>query len=270
MSDQNPILGTYSIIELCKLEASLAGILAGFALTVSILLIEKHRAAERDTSGRLAQLSIASFLVAFVASLATAFNFIVIGAEMNNVERLAIQYLPAAFALALSYVYLFMGIALALFEYQIADYMRGFLGAVCAAALLMVGGNMQFTTLWVMAIWEKTRLTDLLRVNQAISLALAFVAIIPAILIGIRLTWKFTLVPNRPWRKKFDESRHILYLRTAIVAIASITAASLLSSLISEDAPAFMTDHLYLVSFLNVSLYSLLSSIGIILLPRRV
>lgn len=268
MNNQHPILSTYSIIELCKLEASLAGIIVGFALTVSILLIEKHRAVEKGSPDQLAQLSIASFLVAFVASLATAFNFIVIGAELDNGVRLAIQYLPAGFALALSYVYLFMGIALALFEYRIADYMRGFLGAVCAAALLMVGGNINFTMLWVIAIWENTKLKDL-RVSQAFSWTLLLLAILPSILVGLRLTWPLNLVPP-PWRERFDRLRPILYLRTAIGAIALITAASLLSSLMSEAVPEIIADHIYSISLLVVALYSIVSTFAIILLPRRV
>lgn len=139
MQIANPILDNYSIVELSKLEGSLAGILAGFALTVSIILIE--RSANSKPPGRLARLSIASFLVAFVASFATAFNFIVIGAEGHNVPRLAVEYIPISFSLAQSYVYLFMGITLALFEYRISiGHMRGLIGAICTAVLFMVGG----------------------------------------------------------------------------------------------------------------------------------
>lgn len=266
MGIANPILDNYNIVELSKLEGSLAGILAGFALTVSIILIE--RSANSKPPGRLARLSIASFLVAFVASFATAFNFIVIGAEGHNVPRLAVEYIPVSFSLAQSYVYLFMGITLALFEYRISTgYMRDLIGAICTAVLIMVGGNIAFSALWSIAICERVSLTFFLKSSPLLSLTLLLVAILPAILIEIRIMWSDK--QESIWGRKFDEHREAYYIRTTIIVVILITTANIIASFMTEEVPDVIQDHLRFMAGLTVCLYSSISGVAVILLPRR-
>lgn len=266
MGIANPILDNYDIVELSKLEGSLAGILAGFALTVSIILIE--RSANSKPPGRLARLSIASFLVAFVASFATAFNFIVLGAEGHNVPRLAVEYIPISFSLAQSYVYLFMGITLALFEYRLSTgYMRGLIGAICTAVFFMVGGNIAFSALWSIAIWERVSLTSLLQGSPLLALTLFLAAILPAIIIEARVTWSDK--QGSAWGRKFDERREVYYIRTTIIVIILITTANIIASFMSEAVPDVIQAHLRFMAGLTVCLYSFISGIAAILIPRR-
>ena len=105
----HPVLRTYSVIELSKLQGSLTGILAGFALTVAILLI--GRSGNFQEPDLFARSSIVSFFVAFATSLAIAFNFVVIGAETENSVRLAVQLIPVVFGLSICIASLVSGLS---------------------------------------------------------------------------------------------------------------------------------------------------------------
>lgn len=262
----NYILSTYSVIDLGRLEGSLAGIIAGFALTVSILLIQTPPGSREPIEfGRLTQLSLASFLVAFVAGFATAFNFIVIGAEKCNVARLAVQLIPASFALAQSYVYLFMGLSLVLFRHHLADEIRGFIGTVCGATLGMVGLNLAFSTLWSLAVWWNVKLSDLMADNLGLSFTFGLICVAPAVIAGVRITW------SRAWASKLLSKRSAkwprLYIRTAIVAIFFTLIASLSASFMSEDVPGVAGTHMRLVALLTVCLYGIVSGVAVAVLP---
>lgn len=261
----NLILSSYSVVELGKLEGSLAGILAGFALTVSILLIQTPRTSDPTEFRRLTQLSLASFLVAFVAGFATAFNFIVIGAEKYNVVRLAVQLIPASFGLAQSYVYLFMGLALVLLRHNLVDDIRGFIGTLCGATLGMVGLNLAFSTLWSLAVWQNVRLYELMTEHSILSGVFALVCITPAVAVGIRLTW------SRAWQSKLlkerSPNRSKAYVRTATVALFFVLIASISASFMSEEVPMLVGEHLQLVALLTVCVYGLVSTMAVVLLP---
>lgn len=243
----HPVLRTYSVIELGKLLASLTGILAGFALTVAILLIE--RSEEGRAPELFARSSIVSFFVAFATSLETAFNFAVIGAETENSVRLAVQLIPVAFGLSMCIAYLFMGIVLALFEYRIAEHMRVFTGLFCSAALCFLGLNTAFSTLWSVAVWEERKIGELTAHSPEFSYGLLFLAAVPAVLIAIRI---FT-------SRKVPPRRSRLYIPIAMVSLLVVTVTSVLASFIADAVPIWMQENMRWVGGITVVLYVLVS-----------
>lgn len=92
-------------------------------------------------------------------------------------------------------------------------------------------------------------------------------AILPAILIEIRVTWSDK--QESTWGRKFDELREVYYIRTTIVVIILITTANLIASFMTEEVPDVIQAHLRFMAGLTVCLYSSISGIALILLPRR-
>jgi len=252
----HPVLRTYSVIELCKQHGSLTGILAGFALTVAILLLERH---ERDRGPEpVARSSIVSFFVAFAASLETAFNFAVIGAETENSVRLAVQLIPVVFGLSVCIAYLFMGIALALFEYRIAERMPFFVILLSFVALAFLGLNMAFSTLWSVAVWEEERVGSLTAHSPWFSYSLIFLGTIPAFIIALRILKS---------RKEPSTRRSRFYIPMATFSLLVVTATSVLASFIADAVPLWMQQDMRWVGGLTVVLYVLVSGSAAASLP---
>lgn len=252
----HPVLRTYSVIELGKQHGSLTGILAGFALTVAILLIERSEGTR--VPELFARSSIVSFFVAFAASLETAFNFVVIGAETENSVRLAVQLIPVVFGLSICILYLFMGIALALFEYRIAEHMPTFVILLSFVALAFLGLNMAFSTLWSIAVWEEKIIGALTTHSPLFSYGLIFLAAIPAVIVAIRILTA---------RKEPSTRRSKYYIPIATSSLLIVTATSVIASFIADAVPSWMQQNMRFVGGITVLLYALVSGSAAASLP---
>jgi hypothetical protein len=253
---RHPILRTYSVIELGKLLGSLTGILAGFALTAAILLIEKSGGG--GAPDQIAQASIASFFVAFATSLETAFNFSVLGAETENTVRLAVQLIPVSFGLSICIAYLFLGIALALFEYRVADRMREFVGLFCCVTLIFLGLNIAFSTLWSVAVWENKLLSIVTHTSPGYSYGLLLLACVPALIILLRI--------SRSWRKPSARSTKF-YIPIAMFSLVVVTLMSVVASFIAEEVPSWMQGDMRWIGGITVGLYVFVSGGAVAALP---
>lgn len=258
----HPVLRTYSVIELAKQHGSLTGILAGFALTVAILLFERHERGKTPKQvAQFARSSIVSFFVAFATSLETAFNFVVIGAETEDTVRLAVQLIPVVFGLAICILYLFLGIALALFEYHIAEqeHMPVFTGLFCFVALGFLGANIAFSTLWSVAVWEGRTVGELTAQNPWYSYSLIISAtFLPASIIAGRI-YKV--------REESSTRRTRRYIPLATTSLVVVTVTSVLASFIADAVPPWMQDNMRLVGFITVLLYIVISGGAAVSLP---
>lgn len=134
----------YNVIETAKLQAGVAGLLAGFALSIAVLLITRETVGDsHDREGAaLEQASVLVFVSAFFASLIAAFLFGLIAGEKENNRRAFMLAMSAGFPFILSGVLLMYGIVLLVASFQ-ATYVlplaRFILRAVLVIALLNYG-----------------------------------------------------------------------------------------------------------------------------------
>lgn len=134
----------YNVIETAKLQAGVAGLLAGFALSIAVLLITRERLGGSGESegAALEQASVLVFIAAFFASLVAAFLFGLIAGEKENNRRAFMLAMSAGFPFLLSGVLLMYGIVLLVAAFQasyVLPLVRFVLRAVLIIALLNYG-----------------------------------------------------------------------------------------------------------------------------------
>ena len=114
---------TYNMVEVAKLESAINGIIAGFALTIVILLIERLASKSSDISydSTLGKAAITVFITTFFTSTLASFLFAVNAAEIENSARAFLLVMPPAFVFALSGILLILGLVLLLAAYKLTE-----------------------------------------------------------------------------------------------------------------------------------------------------
>ena len=97
---------TFDVIELARLQSSITGVLAGFALTVAILLMGQR--VEGASVGKydagIEQAAVMVFVTAAFSGVLASFLFALMGSEMVNSGRAFMMLISAGFVFTLSAV----------------------------------------------------------------------------------------------------------------------------------------------------------------------
>ena len=97
---------TFDVIELARLQSSITGVLAGFALTVAILLMGQR--VEGASVGKydagIEQAAVMVFVTAAFSGVLASFLFALMGSEMVNSGRASMMLISAGFVFTLSAV----------------------------------------------------------------------------------------------------------------------------------------------------------------------
>lgn len=116
-------------VEVAKVESSIAGVMAGFALTVVVLLLGRIGGSagisleSPSYEERVCLDAIAVFVVALLTSTLSSFLYAVAGGEYNAVRSLVLV-LPPAFLLCIAVILLVYGLYLVVFAHKL-EYIMG-------------------------------------------------------------------------------------------------------------------------------------------------
>jgi hypothetical protein len=110
----------YDVIEIAKLQSAITGMLAGFALTVIILLIERRAvqsivAKDQDA---LRQAAVMVFITILFTSTLASLLYAINGAEKENASRAFLLSVPPGFVFAVSIALLMYGVLLLLLAFK--------------------------------------------------------------------------------------------------------------------------------------------------------
>ncbi len=117
-------MGDYSVVEIAKLYASLTGIIAGFALTIVVLLIERHsgEGTDKDPNALYGRSAIMVFVITFFISTIASFMFAIASGEQHfQSPRAYLLLMLPSFAFGISSILLALGLTLLLRAYRVAN-----------------------------------------------------------------------------------------------------------------------------------------------------
>ena len=112
---------THSVLEIARLDSAITGIMAGFALTIVVLLVERlaNKSSDVHYDATLGKATILVFVAAFFTSTLASFLFGVSAAEKENSARAFMLLMLPAFAFVLSVVLFSLGLVLLLAAYKL-------------------------------------------------------------------------------------------------------------------------------------------------------
>jgi hypothetical protein len=146
----------YDVIEIAKLQSAITGILAGFALTVIVLLVERGEGRSRSSEGHAAWrlAAVAVFITMLFTTVLASLLYSINGAEIENSSRAFLLSVPPAFAFALSVLLLMYGIVLLIGAFDL-DYVFDLVKSILWVVIALTLFYFTFTTGDVVAVVYK-------------------------------------------------------------------------------------------------------------------
>jgi hypothetical protein len=179
---------TYDVIEIAKLQSAITGILAGFALTVIILLVEGlgGRTGRSKNNDTWRQAAIMVFIAMLYTTVLASLLYSINGAEMSNSSRAFLLSVPPGFAFAVSALLLMYGIVLLIGAIDL-NHAFDLVKKILWVVILLTLFYFTFTTGDVIAVTYKVPSSEIWgQVNYGVSLIMATI-LFPLITIMKRL-----------------------------------------------------------------------------------
>jgi hypothetical protein len=148
---------TYDVIEIAKLQSAITGILAGFALTIIILLVERQggRSNTSKKSDQMRQAAIMVFVAMLYTTVLASLLYSINGAEMSNASRAFLLSVPPGFTFAVSVLLLIFGIVLLIGAYRL-EQVFNLVCKILWIVILVTLFYFTFTTADVIAVTYRT------------------------------------------------------------------------------------------------------------------
>lgn len=149
--DQRLVEAVSSVIKLSELESAISSILAGFALTIVVLLI--GRRPKRDEPGQLSgayESAITIFVVSFFTSVYASVLYTFVTARQN--ELALFMFMPAAFVFAISAFLLMLGLTFVLVSHQFKD-ITDIAKTMTFLTVFIALFHYTYTNIWFMGIF---------------------------------------------------------------------------------------------------------------------
>lgn len=191
---------TYDVIEMAKLQSAIMGVLAGFALTVTVLLIERRTAQKAGVGYQdtLRQAAVAVFVAVLFSSILASFLYAINGAEKENTSRAFLLSVPPGFVFGVSVLFLLYGLVLLLGAFRL-DYVFGLTKAILCLVILLALFYYTFTVGDAIAVTYQIPATTVwTQVSTAVPLLAATIALPLCALLKRRFDRRYRVsIPSR-------------------------------------------------------------------------
>ncbi len=178
---------TFDVIELAKLQSAITGVLAGFALTVAILLMgQKPEGASVDKYDvGVGQAAVMVFVTAAFSGVLASFLFALMGSEVINSGRAFMMLISAGFVFTLSAVLVIYGLFLSLGAFRLTHAL-GTGKAALYATIALTLGHYALGVAWARGVMDQVSTGEVLGEARTCVVLFAAPSLLPLCAIGRR------------------------------------------------------------------------------------
>ncbi len=156
----------HSPIEIANLESAIAGVLAGFAVTIVVLLLERLSNPKDDAyQNDLDKAAILVFVGVFVTATLASFLYAVTAGEADLHPRLFLSMLMPAFTFSLSSVLIALGLVFLFYSYKL-EFALNAVQLVLFGTIFVAVFNYSSAVLDAMAVMQQTTVSLLFKNAQ--------------------------------------------------------------------------------------------------------
>ena len=248
-----------NVIELAKLHSSVTGILAGFALTIVVLLVERlsNRDTDKNYNSDFGQCAILLFTNAFFTSILSSFLYAVNGSESQVSIRAIVTLLLPSFVFVISVIFIALGLIFLLQAYRLS-YAANLAKIILFGTIFVALFNYTSASLDAMASMENKTTPDLF-VQTSISLPLFAIPTI-ALLAGLAIG------KLKPWPKQNGHLDLTWFHRYIYLCISLSIATGVIAPFFHNASENLIIPHWNI--FISVIALSVVAGWSTIYVPR--